>query len=368
MARQRITLTCAIAAIAVVAITESSHAQFGKRRNQSMFNSCAIRPDALRSSLGVGFAGGGIGVRPNTPSFASPNSFVGTRVLSFGNRFGGNNLGRSFCNPRPACFAPTFNNYYYDSSPWDYPSNNLGHCNSGSFYNYRSLSVSSGPSYSVQPLNAVVPSTLPLPPPATATGWNSSGDRQPGTDRAISAALADYKRNRVDTAAPPPPQSAKALSDTEVKELETLLDKGDDHFGKGRYGDARDEYTRALVIGGNDPGVRIPFGMTEFALGRFADASRAMRQAAAGESPFDPDSIDVRQAYDKPGEFDAHVAKLEHFVAAHPFDADGLFLLGFIKACSGNPVGATAVFEKYLALRDADPSVRPFIERVGGSN
>jgi cytochrome c-type biogenesis protein CcmH/NrfG len=122
-----------------------------------------------------------------------------------------------------------------------------------------------------------------------------------------------------------------------------------------------------LVIAGEEPGVRIPFGLTEFALGRFSDASRAMRAAASRRPVLDPDSIDLRQAYGKAGEFEAQVRALESFVGRNPFDADALFLLGFIKACTGNAVGAKAVFEKYLALPGADPAVRSFVKKVGAA-
>ncbi|MEK6643256.1 MAG: hypothetical protein AABZ08_05050 [Planctomycetota bacterium] len=366
MAAKRNSLMSVIATVVVILFADSSYAQFGKKKNSA--GSCLIRPDAPRSPLGVSFGGNAGGVRPATPTFASPNPFIGTRILNFGSRLSGSGFGRSSCNPRPTNCAPTFNNYYNDSSPWNYPSNNLGHCNSGTFYTNRSLSFSSGPVYTVQPQSVFIPSTLPPPPPISTPGWNTSGARLPGTDRAISVALDDFKRNRINANEPTPPQAPRPLSDADMKELEGLLDKGDDHFSRGRYAEARDEYTRAIVVGGDDPGVRIPFGMSEFALGRFADASRAMRQAATAQPPFDPDTIDVRQAYERLGEFDAHVRGLEQHVAAHPFDPDGLFLLGFIKACSGNATGARAVFENYLALRDADPATRPFIDRVGTAN
>jgi tetratricopeptide (TPR) repeat protein len=151
-----------------------------------------------------------------------------------------------------------------------------------------------------------------------------------------------------------------ALSAGQARELADALDRGDEHFRRADYLAAREEYTRALVIAGEEPGVRIPFGLAEFALGRYADASRAMRQSVSRPPILDPSSIDLRQAYARPAEFEAQLRTLESFIGRNPFDADALFLLGFLKACTNNPVGARAVFEKYLALREADPAARPF--------
>lgn len=344
-------------------LEQSAQAQFDKRKRG--FTPHFIRPNPpAQSQLGVRSAPNACGIQSAgfSPRSATP---FGGRSLGFGSLFGGSSFLNRSCNSRPVIISPpTFVN-----RPSFYSPSNLGHCSSSSFYGPREVHLNSSSFFSPQPSSVFVTTNNYV---SNVPNYQFQSSHNGGGDRAISEALYRFKQNKQTEAAQEIPQPVEPQRTTrtqsDLKDIETTLDKGDVLFRKGDYSSAREEYTRALVMAGEDPGVRIPFGLTEFALGRFDDAARAMKQAAAAQPPLDPSTIDLVQAYGNRADFDAQFQALERYLSRKPFDADALFLHGFLKACTGNPIGARAVFEKYLALRDADPAVLPFIQQLQPAN
>jgi len=123
---------------------------------------------------------------------------------------------------------------------------------------------------------------------------------------------------------------------------------------------------QALVLAEEDPGVRISFGLAQFALGRYTDASRCMQRAACGPPILDPASIDLRRAYGPAGGFEEQLSRLERHVAEHAEDADAVFLLGFIKAATNEPAAGAELLRRFASMSRVDPMLAPYIERVCG--
>lgn len=353
--RSRIVVLCAFLAVVTVMPSES-FGQLDKRKRS--LGACQIRLDP-GLGLSCGFPSNNFGVSAAAPVFTINSGIGGGRTLGFGSLFGGTVAPR-LCAPRsPGYVAPA--PVYCDRPSFWYPSSNLG--SGGTFY-AASRAVNVVPAPDLVPPFAGQPTDFFVSTPGADT--RVYGFRSTPTPRSVSARgskpSSDAPASVLPTSATQTPAApTKARPDGEMKEIEAALDRGDHRFRAGDYRTARDEYTRALVLAGEDPGVRIPFGLAEFALGRYSDASRAMRLAVSRPPVVDPSSIDLRQAYRKPADFEAQLQSLESFVSRNPFDPDALFLLGFLKACTGNPIGARAVFDKYQALRDADPAVAPFM-------
>ena len=120
-----------------------------------------------------------------------------------------------------------------------------------------------------------------------------------------------------------------------ARRVGVALGRGDKAFETGRYAEARAEYVRALVLADEDAGVRIALGISEFALGRFEDASRAIREGVVRMPRLARSSLDLRGGYGRPEalrrDFAAHLAALETHVETHGDDAGARFLLGFIR-------------------------------------
>ena len=344
----------------ILSLTPASRGQWDDWRKRRLIAPCFIRPDPQASSaLGIGGLGRCGSVAPvpaPVPVVASP---FGARSLGFGTMIPGGTFANRICGPRSVVVSAPY--YCQDVL---YPSTNLGACTAGSFYQPRDVNVLTAQAPLVaQPSSVFINNTTYVSTP------NYGTRTPPGSgDHAISDALAAFKAQKqaaraasVNVASPPPPPNR---SEDELRRIDVMLDRGDQQFKVGNYYAAREEYTRALVLAGEDSGVRIAFGMSEMALGHYADASRAFRQAVSTEPTLDPASIDISQAYARPADFETDLRNVEAALARNPFDADALFVLGFLKACSGNPIGGRAVFDRYTALRSADPAVRPFIQRV----
>ncbi|MBN2563317.1 MAG: hypothetical protein JXQ75_20545 [Phycisphaerae bacterium] len=156
---------------------------------------------------------------------------------------------------------------------------------------------------------------------------------------------------------------AEAEPDTQQARLVGIaLGRGDRAFEDGRYAEARDEYIQALVLADGDAGVRIALGIAEFALGRFEDASRAVREGVARMPALARSSLDLRDAYGQGGDFAAHLAALEAVVEQNPHSADARFLLGFVRYTSGDRPGGLEILEAYQSMPESDRKVGAFIE------
>jgi tetratricopeptide (TPR) repeat protein len=185
---------------------------------------------------------------------------------------------------------------------------------------------------------------------------------------AIVARAANLKK--IDEAqAPSSFERGAAQGDTELewaRRVGVALGRGDKAFETGRYAEARVEYVRALVVADEDAGVRIALGISEFALGRFEDASRAIREGVVRMPGLARSSLDLRDGYGRPEalrrDFAAHLAALETHVETHGDDAGARFLLGFMRYYSGDRAGGLAAFETYASMAEFDVRVGPFIE------
>src|ERR1043166_4083376 len=280
-------------------IAPNAHGQWDNPRKKRGFSPCFIRPDVDPPSvLGVGgLTRCGRPASVPAPAVLSP---FGSRSFGWGTILPGGTFGNRFCGPRSLTVsAPA-----YCQEPVFYPSANLGQCTSGAFYQPREINLYAASSVlTSQPPSVFINNTNYVA--STDYGIRTSGSG--GGDRAVSEALTKFKQTK--HAAVTKPRAPESIapptvrSEAEAREIEAILDRGDQQFRVGNYYGAREEYTRALVMAGEDPGVRIAYGMSETALGHYQEASRAFRQAAAVQPILDPESIDLSQAYARPSDF-----------------------------------------------------------------
>lgn len=176
-----------------------------------------------------------------------------------------------------------------------------------------------------------------------------------------SNALDEFGRKHADS----PAQGVTGMTpevQTTAREIGEALGRGDRAFESGDYDKARDEYVRAVVLAGEDAGVRIALGLAEYALGAYRDASIAVRRGVARSPALANSDFDLRAVYGNPADFEAHRHMLEQHVAANPDDADSQFLLGFVQFFSGRRAEGKLTLDAYLANLAHDDSVREFIE------
>lgn len=160
--------------------------------------------------------------------------------------------------------------------------------------------------------------------------------------------------------------AAEAAGDVAVAtSVKTAIARGDAAFETGDYEAAREHYVRAIVEAGADPSVRIALGLADFALGRHADAARAVRWGAWHSPGLAGSAFDLRRAYGGPEDLQTHRSRLASFVDEHPKDADALFLLGFVRLFSGQRDEGIIDLQAYLKMPDHDVAVEPFVEQAG---
>jgi Flp pilus assembly protein TadD len=139
--------------------------------------------------------------------------------------------------------------------------------------------------------------------------------------------------------------------------------KGNEHFGAGRYAEARKAYGEAMGIDDSDGVAMLLFGMANFAEGDFATASTVTMKALDATPDLVYYPFNIKSLYRDPAKFQEHVNALARRVDADPSDEQARFLLGYMWYSSGDAQNARVVFESlatskpseelYPALRDA---------------
>lgn len=167
--------------------------------------------------------------------------------------------------------------------------------------------------------------------------------------------------------APPAPQQPDAQSAAPVKEPDqrvlAAVGQGNEHFGAGRYSDARRSYGEAMAIDDTDGVAKLLYGLSSFAEGDFSAASVATQKALDATPDLIWYPFNVKALYRNDTKFQEHVAALARKVDAEPGNTEAQFLLGYMWYASGDAVNAKTVFgalaannpsdELFMALRDA---------------
>lgn len=145
-------------------------------------------------------------------------------------------------------------------------------------------------------------------------------------------------------------------SELPADEPATFLELGEQVFAEGRYPEARRFFVRALLALADDGYAQLDYGLVHFALGDYAVAADALRRALNGEPDLFDRLPDVSTAYGVEGDFEAHLAELEAYLAKNPHDTDARFVLGFIRFSIGDAHGALPHLSRVLH-RDSKDTV-----------
>ncbi len=147
-------------------------------------------------------------------------------------------------------------------------------------------------------------------------------------------------------------------------DTDSLLRLGDYHFREREYDRAVEFYTQALDRLPTDPTVRLALGDALYALGDYHYASYMIRQALDIDTTWVSRSVDKREFYEDPADFERQLRRLERYVESHPFDEAALFLLGYNYHATGQPVLAKDYFLRVRVINAEAAYVTPFLEAV----
>lgn len=151
--------------------------------------------------------------------------------------------------------------------------------------------------------------------------------------------------------------------------------QGNEHFGAGRYAEARNAYGEAMAIEPTDGVARLLFGLASFAQGDFSTAAGSVRQALDTTPDLIWYPFNIKALYRNDAKFQEHVAALAGNVDAAPGNTENQFLLGYMWYASGDAVSAKTIFgalatnnpseQLYLALRDASTQALESMTKQG---
>lgn len=144
------------------------------------------------------------------------------------------------------------------------------------------------------------------------------------------------------------------------------IGRGDTAFEHGEYERARDEYTQAIAVVSDAPGIRIALGLSDYALGEFEAAAHAIRRGVAQSPDLASSDFDLLDVYGQPEDSNRHRRALDEFVTQNPEDADALFLLGFVQYFSDQREAARTTFSAYRSIVPHDELADAFVEKVLG--
>jgi len=136
---------------------------------------------------------------------------------------------------------------------------------------------------------------------------------------------------------------------------------GDMHFREGNYEGADEQYTFAQRRDPSNPVGWLAAGHARFAMGKYAEAAKALRSGIAAFGKLSSVNMDRRDFYGDPDQFYDQLAKLEEFTKQTPEHSEALFLLGYNYYFSGRATLAKKAFERALELQPKDPQSREFL-------
>ncbi|MBN1346975.1 MAG: tetratricopeptide repeat protein [Phycisphaerae bacterium] len=115
-----------------------------------------------------------------------------------------------------------------------------------------------------------------------------------------------------------------------------MMSRGLAAFAQGDYDQARSAFALAASVNVFDPACRIHMAHACFALGRYGQAVRWLREAFGLEPRILDLPYDVRTDYGDPDDFVGHVARLERAVQGFSNEADPLIVLGYVRYYTGD--------------------------------
>jgi tetratricopeptide (TPR) repeat protein len=142
------------------------------------------------------------------------------------------------------------------------------------------------------------------------------------------------------------------------------IGRGDKAFEQGDYAQARNEYLHAIESVGDEPGIRIALGLSDYALGSFSDSARAIKRGVSRSPELARSEFHLLDVYGRLTDAELHRRALDNYVSQHPEDSDALFVLGFVQYFSDQRHSARTTFGAYRSIVPHDELADPFIDIV----
>lgn len=139
---------------------------------------------------------------------------------------------------------------------------------------------------------------------------------------------------------------------------------GREAFGRADYSTASRAYLLAAQLNQGDPVSRLEAAQAQIALGRCASAGKILRRAFAIEPRIAYLPLNLRDAYAKPSEFDAHLGSLRKAAQDQAEDVDILFALAFCEYFAGDSAAAKTSLDAAQAIEPGDSVISEFRQIV----
>jgi len=140
------------------------------------------------------------------------------------------------------------------------------------------------------------------------------------------------------------------------------LDQGMEAFRAGRYDRAAIAWLGASRMNEEDAASRVHAGHALFAVGRYDSAVKLLARAFELTPQLATSSYDIRGDYANPADFYDQLDTLKRFVVAHPNNADGVTLLGYVKFYTTGPASAYRLLKEAARMRPADTFIPKLLE------
>ena len=140
-----------------------------------------------------------------------------------------------------------------------------------------------------------------------------------------------------------------------------LIREGDTLFKTSDFSVAAERFKAATEIDPTHPISHFAYGHTLFALGRYAESARAIREGMTRYPDWGKVRMNRRSAYRDPTEFDQRLSRLEAWVEAHPDQTDVGFLLGYYYYFTQQSQRAQETFHRVVEFDPHDRQARYFL-------
>jgi tetratricopeptide (TPR) repeat protein len=140
---------------------------------------------------------------------------------------------------------------------------------------------------------------------------------------------------------------------------------GDRAFRDGRYGDAVHYYAKAVELAPDEGVAYLVLGDALFATGDYHYAAYALRKALELDPTLIDATVDKREFYGDPRDYDRQIAVLELYLQDHFLDDDARLVLAANYLFGGRPQAAVELLENpFSAEVRASPAGAKVLERA----
>jgi tetratricopeptide (TPR) repeat protein len=181
-------------------------------------------------------------------------------------------------------------------------------------------------------------------------------ERDPAKARFVEAARVELSRLE---AVAREPAAAPVADEADIEAANQAANEADRLQAAGRFEEAVAAYRRAIAVAPDDARLRNELGASLFQLRRFSEAADAFQAAVDRDRGYAVAWFNLGNALRNAGRAAFAVSAGERFVELAPADPDGWFALAESHDASGDPKGALAAYQSYLALEK-----RPDRERL----